>query len=109
MGKAGEIISSRLSTSALTDAWQAMWENDRTPSGKISLIPQHLSEGKKKQQTPGSASFPFPSSSAWKRSACLPSTPVQMPYCLGTRFSTGLGSVRFIVGLDELKCLLQPK
>ena len=38
MGNAEEVISSRLSTSALTDTWQAMWENDTMPSGKVSLI-----------------------------------------------------------------------
>ena len=30
-------------------------------------------------------------------------------WCLGTRFSGGLGSVRLTVGLDDLKGLLQPK
>ena len=30
-------------------------------------------------------------------------------WCLGTWFSGGLGSVRFTVGLDDLKGLFQPK
>ena len=32
-----------------------------------------------------------------------------MTWCLGTWFSGGLGSVRFTVGLDDLKGLFQPK
>jgi len=30
-------------------------------------------------------------------------------WCLGTRFSGGLGSVRFMVVLNDLKALFQPK
>ena len=32
-----------------------------------------------------------------------------MMWCLGTWFSGGLGSVRFTVGLDDLKGIFEPK